>query len=59
LFGASFNVFFLFYAALLALSIFALIFGLVGLDVATLSRQFSEKTPVKWSAGIFCSLRWA
>ncbi len=53
LFGASFNVFFLVYAALLALSIFALIFGLVGLDVATLSRQFSEKTPVKWIGGYF------
>lgn len=47
LFGAAFNVYFLVYAALLALSIFALIFGLVGLDVTALSRQFSEKTPVK------------
>lgn len=53
LFGAAFNVFFLVYAALLALSIFALIFGLVGLDVATLSRQFSEKTPVIWIGGYF------
>lgn len=53
LFGAAFNVFFLVYAALLGLSIFALIFGLVGLDVATLSRQFSEKTPVKWIGGYF------
>lgn len=53
LFGAAFNIFFLVYAALLALSIFALIFGLVGLDVATLSRQFSEKTPVKWIGGYF------
>ncbi len=53
LFGASFNIFFLVYAALLALSIFALIFGLVGLDVATLSHQFSEKTPVKWIGGYF------
>ncbi len=53
LFGAAFNVFFLVYAALLGLSIFALIFGLVGLDVATLIHQFSEKTPVKWIGGYF------
>lgn len=53
LFGAAFNVFFLVYAALLGLSIFALIFGLAGLDVTTLSRQFSEKTPVKWIGGYF------
>ena len=53
LFGAAFNVFFLVYAALLGLSIFALIFGLVGLDVTILSRQYSEKTPVKWIGGYF------
>lgn len=53
LFGAAFNVFFLVYAALLGLSIFALIFGLAGLDVAALSRQFSAKTPVKWIGGYF------
>ena len=53
LFGAAFNVFFLVYAALLGLSIFALIFGLVGLDETILSRQYSEKTPVKWIGGYF------
>lgn len=53
LFGATFNVFFLVYAALFALSIFALIFSLVGLDVGALNRLFSEKTPVKWIGGYF------
>lgn len=53
LFGAAFNVFFLIYAALLGLSIFALIFGLLGLDVTRISQQFTEKTPVKWIGGYF------
>ncbi len=53
LFGAAFNVFFLIYAAILGLSIFALIFGLIELDVAALSHHFSQKTPVKWIGGYF------
>src|SRR3972149_1708889 len=53
LFGAAFNAFFLVYAALLALSIFALIFGLTNLDAARVSQQFHEKTPVKWIGGYF------
>lgn len=53
LFGAAFNAFFLIYAALLGLSIFALIFGLVSLDVTRVSRQFSGRTPVKWIGGYF------
>jgi hypothetical protein len=53
LFGAAFNAFFLIYAVLLALSIFALIFGLVSLDVEKLHRQFSPRTPVKWIGGYF------
>ena len=53
LFGAAFNAFFLVYAALLALSIFALIFGLSSLDVEKLCRQFSPRTPVKWIGGYF------
>lgn len=53
LFGASFNWFFLIYAALLALSIFALIFGLINLDVNGISQQFRKDTPVKWIGGYF------
>ncbi len=53
LFGAAFNAFFLIYAALLGLSIFALIFGLVNLDVEEIHRQFSVRTPVKWIGGYF------
>ncbi len=51
LFGAAFNWFFLIYVALLGLSIFALIFGLVNLEVNRIRRQFRERTPVKWIAG--------
>jgi hypothetical protein len=51
LFGTAFNAFFLVYVALFALSIFALIFGLVALDVKGISQQFRARTPVKWIAG--------
>ncbi len=51
LFGAAFNWFFLIYVALLGLSIFALIFGLVNLEVNRIRQQFRERTPVKWIAG--------
>lgn len=53
LFGAAFNAFFLIYAALLGLSIFALIFGLVNLDAEGIHRQFPGRTPVKWIGGYF------
>jgi hypothetical protein len=53
LFGASFNAFFLIYAALLGLSIFALIFGLMNVDVNGIRAQFRESTPVKWIGGYF------
>jgi len=53
LFGAAFNAFFLIYVALLALSIFALIFGLINLDVNRISQMFRERTPVKWIGGYF------
>ena len=51
LFGAAFNAFFLVYAALLALSIFALIFGLASLDVEKLCRQYFASAPL-WKQGI-------
>ncbi len=53
LFGAAFNVFFLLYAALLAISIFALIFGLIKLDVNGISQQVKKDAPVKWIGGYF------
>lgn len=53
LFGAAFNWFFLVYAALLALSIFALIFGLIKLDVNGISQQVRKDAPVKWIGGYF------
>lgn len=53
LFGAAFNWFFLLYAALLALSILALIFGLTGLDVAGIDRSARPQMPVKWIGGYF------
>lgn len=53
LFGAAFNAFFLIYTALLALSIIALIFGLINLDVNGIREKFRERTPVKWIGGYF------
>ncbi len=53
LFGASFNAFFLIYVALLGLSIFALILGLMNLDVNGIRQQFRAGTPVKWIGGYF------
>jgi hypothetical protein len=51
LFAAAFNWFFLLYVALFGLSIFALIFLLVNLDVPALARRFHERTPRGWIAG--------
>lgn len=51
LFGAAFNNFFLIYAALFTLSIFALIFGLATLDVQRVGDQFRVGMPVKWIGG--------
>jgi hypothetical protein len=53
LFGAAFNWFFLVYAALLALSILALIFGLLDLNANTIAGKFRERTPIKWIGGYF------
>lgn len=47
LFGAAFNPFFVLYAALVALSVSALITGLGSLPVSVMAGQFSAKTPVK------------
>lgn len=50
LFGAAFNWFFLLYVALLGLSIFALIFGLIDLDMDGITGQIRERMPVGWIA---------
>lgn len=51
LFAARLNDFFLIYAALFTLPIFALIFGLTRVDAGSVKSHFREKTPVKWIAG--------
>lgn len=64
LFGAAFNVFFLIYVALVSLSLLALIFGLVNVDVYAISQTFSTKTPVRWISGFmmfiaaFLGFKW-
>lgn len=48
LFGAALNKFFLIYIALFSMSIYALILGLMNLNVKGMSGKFSENTPVNW-----------
>jgi hypothetical protein len=47
-FAAAFNWFFLIYVGLLGLSIFALIFGLVGINVNAIAERFPAKMPIHW-----------
>ena len=51
LFGAAFNAFFLLYVALVTLSLFALISGLLHLDITRIKERFSPEMPVKWISG--------
>ncbi|MCE1196128.1 hypothetical protein LWX53_06480 [bacterium] len=51
LFGARFNAFFLIYTALLGLSIFALIFGMIGLDLTAIASGASARMPVRLISG--------
>lgn len=51
LFGAAFNQFFLFYVAVFALSIYALVFALTKIDAEEIAEQFHVRTPVKWIGG--------
>ena len=51
LFGATFNVFFLIYAALFSLSAFSLVLFISQSNLSTIASNFSEKTPVKWVSG--------
>lgn len=48
LFGAAFNVFFLLYAALVVLSAYTLIFGVLQTDAQEFSRSFRQKMPYKF-----------
>jgi hypothetical protein len=52
LYGAAFNVFFLVYVALVALSLYALVLGMWRLDADRVSRGFLAGTPVKGIAGL-------
>jgi len=51
LYGAAFNLFFLLYMALVTLSIYALIAGLIRIDAEDIKLQFSLRTPVRWASG--------
>lgn len=51
LYGAAFNVFFLLYVALVSLSIWALVSGLIQLDAEGIKQQFRPGTPVRWVSG--------
>jgi hypothetical protein len=52
LYGAAFNLLFLMYVALVAISLYAFILGLMSLDVGRLSGRFRADTPVKWIASL-------
>lgn len=64
LFGAAFNGLFLAYTALFALSGFAMVFGLAGLDTDALQQGFRDRTPVRiisafmWAVAVFLGGFW-
>jgi hypothetical protein len=51
LFGATFNVFFLIYVALMSLSAFSLVLFLSQSKLENIALNFSRNTPVKWISG--------
>jgi hypothetical protein len=51
LYGAAFNSFFLLYAALVPLSVAALIASVSNLNVHDISQTFHPRTPVRWISG--------
>lgn len=51
LYGAAFNRFFLIYVLLFTLSIYALVFAMIRIDVRAVSQEFRVGTPVKWISG--------
>ncbi len=56
LFGAAFNSLFLVYAALVALSGVALVFGLLSIDATALHRQVQPGLPVRWIVGFLAGV---
>jgi hypothetical protein len=52
LFGAAFNVFFLLYVVLVALSLYAFVLGLASMDAGRIAAEFRAGTQVKWVAGL-------
>jgi hypothetical protein len=52
LYGAAFNVLFLGYVALVALSLYAFVLGLSNADPASISLEFRPSTPVRLVAGL-------
>src|ERR1044071_3908928 len=61
LYGAAFNSFFLLYTALFSLSVYTLILVLMKTNVKAISRQFQQRTPVRWISGflLFFSIPWS
>jgi hypothetical protein len=61
---AAYNVLFLVYVALFALSLYAFILGMLSFDLSTLAQQFSPRLPRGWIAGVlfviggFLMLAW-
>jgi hypothetical protein len=51
LFAAAFNWFFLIYAAIVGLSIFALILGLISIDLKAIFQGCRKSVPTQWIAG--------
>lgn len=56
LFGAAFNLLFLLYVAVVACSIYALIFGLSSIDAVEIGRRFAPRTPIRWIGGFMLLL---
>ncbi len=60
----SFNVLFLVYVAIFALSLYAFVLSMMAFDLSTLSQHFSEGLPRRWIAGLlfviaaFLSMAW-
>ena len=48
LYGAAFNRAFLLYTALFAMSVYALISGLVRIEISGINQKFHARTPAKW-----------
>src|SRR5215210_749272 len=56
MYAAAFNPFFLLYVALVALSLYALIFALRALDIEAVSHSFGGGTPIRWISGVMMAI---